>query len=558
MSLDKDLPVKFAFGNSGWVTEAASQFGTLDRAFVMSVIENPQNTKKFLEYQKHCDEERFELDRQQHSEQIFRLNEIEYQIQDLAAVSRQGFTDVVSVVDHLERTIGMHLSDIKATLGQMDDKLAAIFHVTAFRRHAESQELIFQGLAALKTNHLDDAEDILREAVKLEKTNCQARLNYAELFIQKGDLESATEQLKKAVDYADYAKDAESKIQANENLARAFYVARDFCSAQKTMKTALDTRKEAARDTASSHYLYAKYCYLAGDSKTALEEIQEAIKRDAAFYKTVWSDSDFDGMRNFINGALESLARNTFEESCAKIEVEKDRFLRLSERIQQEYAAQLENLANAIGNWLKKAEAQLKKKTYSNSLAAREIADLAEIHICELETMLVLLPQYDEARKVEERLSKEMAKTTSSPNIRTGDVVIIIVCILLGLGLAAAIGHYWITYITRPFRLSVALSENYLVSLFKLLVLPLIALGMACLTIFIGSVAFTKAAKSAKEEKYEAETKIGKEKRENELKILSLQKKIQVTREKFDSASRAIEQIIDKRDSILAITSVSH
>lgn len=221
---------------------------------------------------------------------------------------------------HLEGTLCAELAEVKWVLGQIDTRLGELVHLVKFPRETEAKELVEDGVKALATRNLDDAEACLRNAVEAKRTSFQAHMNLAFVFLHKDKADLAITHFKKAADYAPATDRDGAQILAIENLARAYFAARNFAAARSVMERAVDLRKRHNTPSLHSDYQYATYCAQTGDPSSAIQIVVRLCKVQPTYFATASTDADFASIRAELLPALDDLARGEHQKATELLE----------------------------------------------------------------------------------------------------------------------------------------------------------------------------------------------------------------------------------------------
>ncbi len=250
-----------------------------------------------------------------HSGNMMAFNEIRSQLSTLQSLVVTGFGELSNAIFHLEDTLCAELAEVKWVLGQIDTRLGELVHLVKFPRETEAKELIEDGVKALATGNLDDAEACLRNAVETKRTSFQAHMNLAFVFLHKDEAASAITHFKKAADYAPPTDRDGAQVLALQNLARAHFAARDFEAARSVMEHVLDLMKRHGSPPLHAEYQYATYCAQAGDPSTAIQIVVGLCMIQPTYFATASTDADFAPIRAGLLAALDHLARREHEKA---------------------------------------------------------------------------------------------------------------------------------------------------------------------------------------------------------------------------------------------------
>lgn len=320
----------------------------------------------------------------------FALNEISSQVAQIDRTFRQGFENVEAALDQVSNTLdrgfstmaeaiffleastAAHLTEIKTALGQVDDHLAELVHLTTFPREAESSELIAQGSLALATGNIDDAEAIFREAIEKNRTSFQGHMNMAFVMLHTDDAEAAITHFKKALDYAPQSEDGKPARSAAASLARAYFATENFLEAQETMALALKLHQKEGAEKRENEYEYGVYSALSGNQRSAIEIILKLCKQDPKFFAIATTDADLECIQDSLMAALNELARDTHEIATKLLNKKRGEISDFLEKI--EYFRH-RGADSRIAEFIRKAEGLLGKEDYSNSVEVSQVCE---------------------------------------------------------------------------------------------------------------------------------------------------------------------------------------
>lgn len=330
--------------------------------------------------------------RSTHAENVMALNEIAGGIDVLARAVDNGFDRLGDAVYFLEESLRTELGGIKWVLAQMDSKFAQLLHLVQFPRETEAGELIGDGLKAMATGNLDDAEHCLGEAVEKKRTSFQAHLNLGFVFLHKGSTAGALKHFKKAVDYA--PQDNDTDILALENLARAHFAAQDFKAAHETMERAWELRRARQCWSDGSAYRSAVYTALSGHEDGAIKRVLTLCVREPKYFAIAATDQDFSSIHSPLIQRLDVLARETNEKAVCQCKAEAD----LLDAVTKDNR-DIDHEVAAVRSALDRTRERIQKGTYSDS--ARAIKNCAQISrvVTELPALALVRQELSVARQ---------------------------------------------------------------------------------------------------------------------------------------------------------------
>jgi tetratricopeptide (TPR) repeat protein len=309
------------------------------------------------------------------AEQTMAINEIRGQLSSLEFAVSEGFQELSDAVVHLEDTLCAELGEVKWVLGQMDGKLGELVHLVKFPRETEARELVEDGVKALATGHLDDAEYCLAKAVETKRTSFQGNMNLAFVFLHKDDAEHAIAHFRKAADYAPAADKDGAKVLALENLARAYFAASNFAAARENIEQALALRAQHRDRSLHSEYQHATYCVQAGDTRTAVQNVVNLCREAPQFFLAASTDSDLEPARNELLKALDELA-NDEQRRADEMVAQARRNLDLAMGDVRSPAAVLSETAT-LRKAVQEGETPLHARDFSSAFHARLICTVA-------------------------------------------------------------------------------------------------------------------------------------------------------------------------------------
>src|SRR3989344_966872 len=249
-----------------------------------------------------------------HAEKMMAINEIRWQLDEISSVVTAGFDQMSNAIVHLETALWAELAGIKWVLGQMDSKLGELVHLVKFPRETQARELVEDGVKALATGNLDDAEYCLTQAVKTKRTSFQSHMNLGFLFLEKERADNAITHFKKACDYAPDTDAEAARIFALEALARTHFAARQYLQARSVMERALALRKHHHQPSLHSDYQYAVYCAQATEVSKAVSLVVELCRTEPRFFGIAATDVDLEPIQQPLMELLNDLATRKHRE----------------------------------------------------------------------------------------------------------------------------------------------------------------------------------------------------------------------------------------------------
>jgi len=404
MAEEKSLVQRFAFGSND-----ISMYmpGTPRHAFFIGMPQRVEESNNLSRQMIAGQKAALSHLQRVHSDNLMALNEIERQISSIGSTIEKGFSQMSDAIFHLEDVLCAELTEVKWILGQMDQKFAELIHLVKFPRETEARELIEDGVKALATGNLDDAERWLKRAVEM-KPLFQAHMNLAFVFMHEEDAERAIAHFKKAADYAPESEADEARILALESLARAYFAAEDFGSARRVMDQALGLRRSSRKPSSHSNYRYATYCALTDDAEAAISLVITLCRKQPTYFAAAATDEDFAPVRAQLMDALDELARSENAKARDALEqAERDLAASLSTLgASTEVQEEVEKFRSVLNS----SRAWLDADNYSDSvraLAACEAVSELSALLPKLSRLRQELPQ---VRTEEEKAQKEYDK----------------------------------------------------------------------------------------------------------------------------------------------------
>ena len=354
MTNEHSLIHRYTFGSNdvSWYTP-----GTPQHAFLIGMPNNVRDLVK-VNHQivKNMQSIQGEIQKSS-SLNVMALNEIGKQISNLQLSMSQGFSEMSDAIYHLEDELCINLSEIKWVLGQMDSKLAYLVHLIKFPRQTEASELVEDGVKAISTGNIDDAEACLLKAVEMKRTSFQAHMNLGFVYLHKNDANSAITHFKKAVDYS---PEEEVRKFALENLARSYFADMEFSKAKEMM--------EQAGFYGSYHY--AVYLALSGYVEKGISIIVGLCKSNPSYYAIAATDQDLNPIRDELIKALDNLAKSENEKGKAIYKKAKEECEKTLGGISEGNRIHIEKEITLLQEALQSSENWLNAQNYSDSVRA--------------------------------------------------------------------------------------------------------------------------------------------------------------------------------------------
>lgn len=374
MDEQRSLVDRFAIGSNdiSWHVPFTPQ-----RDFFLGIPERQRHLVALAKQQVTVQKRVFGELEKQNIENNFALNEIGFQIENLAdGIDHLGgrFEDTISF---LEQSLVSELSEIKWVLGQLDKKLAEAIHLIKYPRNTEARELVEDGVVALSRGYFDDAQLCFKRALDKKVTDFQAHTNMGFVFLHKEDANHAIEHFRKAVDYAPESPHDETRIYAFETLARAYYATKDFVSAQKVASKAIELRETQELESDNSEYRYATYCILSGNDRAGLAIIERLCREKPQYFAISSTDPDLKRNQTELLQLLDQLAIGAYKEARGTFEEAK------------KFLYDLEANTKQFGDWVLPERKELQRslsfseqllgcKTYSTSRQSNRISWLIQ------------------------------------------------------------------------------------------------------------------------------------------------------------------------------------
>jgi len=228
----------------------------------------------------------------------------------------RGFETVTYAVEHLEESLCAELSQIRWVLGNIDEKLGTLIHLTAFPRETESREIIMDGLNFLSVGYLEDAEKCFRAALERKPWNFDGEYSLAFVYLANDQVDKSIDHFNRAVACAPIGKDGALKIMSLESLARAYFAGSDPERAMRTMEEALALRALQGTESARSNYLCAVYSANAGNGSSALDTIIGLCRTNPRYIPLAATDADLEPIREQLLIELDTLVQDARDAAC--------------------------------------------------------------------------------------------------------------------------------------------------------------------------------------------------------------------------------------------------
>lgn len=303
-----------------------------------------------------------------HAEKMMAINEIRWQLDEISSVVTAGFDQVSNAIVHFETALWAELAGIKWVLGQMDGKLGELVHLVKFPRETQARELVEDGVKALATGNLDDAEYCLTQAVKTKRTSFQSHMNLGFLFLEKERADNAITHFKKACDYAPHTDAEAARIFAIETLARTHFAARQYPQARSVMEQALALRSQHRQPSQRSDYLYAVYCAQATEASKAVSLVVELCRTEPRFFGIAATDVDLEPIQQPLMESLNDLATREHHEGTRLLSEAENVLARSVSEVADR--SQVDSEVDTLGETAKASKLWLAANNYSGAWRA--------------------------------------------------------------------------------------------------------------------------------------------------------------------------------------------
>ncbi len=301
-NMAKDLIDRYTFGNLSSIflgPEADLVYGIPNRQ-----RELIQLSKKQIEMQKNA-AKYIAASNIQAADMINR--EIEGQTRALEKVISEAGDNIASAIDMLGDRVCGELSEIRWELEQLKSVSEQILEVLKRPRNIEAQELNRQAARNLINNKIEEAEDRLKRALKLDNTDYQVWMNLSYVSIHKNKADEAITFINDALTLPEYL-DNQAQADALWSLARVYYTIEkyDYCFmiAKKSLNL-ISTPKRI--------FQTGVYSILSGHKDEGLKLIEQAIHQDPVIFALAATEPDIETIRKDILMLLNRLSQDILD-----------------------------------------------------------------------------------------------------------------------------------------------------------------------------------------------------------------------------------------------------